>query len=278
MKPIKKLLLFILAVFFFWFLYYQNNGLTITEYEIQSSKLPESFEGFTIVQLSDLHNKSYGKTLPRKVNQTNPNIIVFTGDLVDQKNDNEFESLQLMEELMQIAPVYFVTGNHEWWAGNFSSLENQLKIIGVKVLRNSFEVIELAEEEIVLIGIDDPAVASVVDEFSTVERALEDALVGVSDQFSILLSHRPEMFSLYVAFEFDLIFSGHAHGGQIRLPFLGGLIAPNQGFFPKYTSGVHRESNSTMIINRGLGNSIIPQRLFNRPEIVVVNLERLKPF
>ncbi|MFN7250583.1 MAG: metallophosphoesterase [Anaerobacillus sp.] len=274
MKRIKKFIsLLTISLVFLLFLYFQNNAITITEHEVSSSKLPEEFDGFKIVQLSDLHSKEFGKSLPNKVREAGPNIIVFTGDLVDQKNYDELVSLKLMEELVMIAPVYFVTGNHEAWSGKFNSLEEKLVASGVHVLRNSHESIRVKEDEIILIGIDDPAMISGAhSEFSAVETSLEDALHGVADQYKILLSHRPEMFSLYTSFNIDLIFSGHAHGGQIRLPFIDGLVAPNQGFFPKYTAGKHQEAQSTMIINRGLGNSIIPQRLFNRPEIVIVTL------
>jgi uncharacterized protein len=274
MKKINKFLsLLTILLVFLLFLYFQNNAITITEHEVNSSKLPEEFDGFKIVQLSDLHSKQFGKRLPNKVKKERPNIIVFTGDLVDQKNYDELVSLKLMEELVMIAPVYFVTGNHEAWSGKFNSLEEKLVASGVHVLRNSHESIRVKEDEIILIGIDDPAMISGAhSEFSAVETSLEDALHGVADQYKILLSHRPEMFSLYTSFNIDLIFSGHAHGGQVRLPFIDGLVAPNQGFFPKYTAGKHQEAQSTMIINRGLGNSVIPQRLFNRPEIVIVTL------
>jgi uncharacterized protein len=274
MKRIIKIISLLSTVLvFLLFLYFQNNAITITEYEEISSNLPEEFDGFKIIQLSDLHSKEFGKSLPNKVREANPNIIVFTGDLVDRKNYDEDVSLKLMEELMKIAPVYFVTGNHEAWSGKFNSLEEKLVASGVHVLRDSHEIIRVKEDEIILIGIDDPAMTSgAYSEFAAVKSSLEDALHGVADQYKILLSHRPEMFSLYTSFNIDLIFSGHAHGGQIRLPFIDGLVAPNQGFFPKYTAGKHQEAKSTMVINRGLGNSIIPQRLFNRPEIVIVTL------
>lgn len=262
--------------FIFYFIYFQNNSIVTSDYSIRSVKLPQNFNGYKIVQLSDLHSKSFGKNqraLVRSVKKAKPNLIVFTGDLIDSKRYDEKSSLILMEKLVQVAPVYFVTGNHEWWSGEFKTLEEKLINIGVEVLRNSAKEITVGTDRIQLIGIDDPA-SEFYDQRSTTESNIAIALAGIEEkeEFQILLSHRPEMFSLYTEYEFDLVFSGHAHGGQFRIPFVGGLIAPDQGLFPKYSSGMFNLDNTTMIVNRGLGNSIIPVRLFNRPEVVVLTL------
>ncbi|MGM0846202.1 MAG: metallophosphoesterase [Bacillota bacterium] len=251
------------------FLYWQNNSVELTKMNISSDDLPSEFHEYRIIQLSDLHSKSFGENqniVIDQVEKTNPDLIVFTGDLVDQKKYNEKTSLSLMKELLQTAPVIFVTGNHEWWSGEFNELEKKLMNQGVTVLRNDSMNIEKGDAKIIIHGVDDPAGGT----------PLEDnvALVstGISDEFNILLSHRPEYFSLYEEFHFDLIFSGHAHGGQFRLPFLGGIVAPDQGLLPEYDAGRFESGNSVMIVNRGLGNSIIPQRIFNRPEIIQVTL------
>lgn len=265
---------FVIVCFIGIFFCVQNNAIETTEYTIQSNNIPTTFEEYKIVQLSDLHSKWFGqqqKKLIKEVEKKNPDLIVFTGDLVDSKKYDEQASLSLMEQLVAIAPVYFVTGNHEWWSGKYSSLEEQLRAVGVHVLRNESEVIERNGEEIVLIGIDDPAAFSREEE--SIERLQEVMDNSKSnDTYTILLAHRPEWFSAYAEYEIDLIFSGHAHGGQVRLPFIGGLVAPNQGFLPTYDAGMFLNNDSTMIVNRGLGNSIIPLRIFNRPEIVVVTL------
>ncbi|WP_078380026.1 metallophosphoesterase [Sutcliffiella halmapala] len=284
MKRITKksfLILIIAIISIVFFFYFQNNSIETTEIDIRSANIPAGFHGFKIVQLSDLHSKSFGENqsgLVKEVGKANPNLIVFTGDLVDSKKYDEDASLTLMKELVQIAPVYFVTGNHEWWSGRFNSLENKLIELGVQVMRNTSAVIANGEDKIHIIGIDDPAqVNEGYSEESIAEEAIENAMDGLTDgeNFKILLSHRPELFSLYSNYELDVVFSGHAHGGQVRIPFLdSGLIAPNQGFFPKYTSGKHNLNNTTMIVNRGLGNSIIPLRIFNRPEIVVATLKQ----
>ncbi|WP_078556701.1 metallophosphoesterase [Bacillus alkalicellulosilyticus] len=259
------------------FCYSQNNSIEISEYDISSVKLPPNFNQYKIVQISDLHSKSFGKnqgSLVKKVKKVEPDIIVFTGDLIDAKRYDEIPSLLLMEELVQVAPVYFVTGNHEWWSGQFDTLEDKLKDIGVQVLRNEVQDIFVGTDNIQIIGVDDPAnVGESAFERVKLEENIVDAMQEIEeDSFQILLSHRPELFSLYSDNGFDIVFSGHAHGGQFRIPFVGGLVAPNQGLFPKYTSGEYKMDDTTMIVNRGLGNSIIPIRVFNRPELVVVSL------
>ncbi|PAV29714.1 phosphoesterase [Virgibacillus profundi] len=278
-KTKKKWLYFLIGIaLLIYFFYFQNNSIVTSEYNIRSDKLPPNFNGYKIVQLSDLHNKSFGNNqsdLVKKVKKTEPDSIVFTGDLIDSERYDEKPSLILMEKLVQIAPVYYVTGNHEWRSGKFSSLEGKLENIGIQVLRNTAEEITLGTDKIQIIGIDDPAVDESSAEKAATEENIKNSIEGIErgDNFHILLSHRPEMFSLYSEYGFDVIFSGHAHGGQFRIPFVGGLIAPDQGLFPKYTSGKHKSANSTMIVNRGLGNSIIPLRIFNRPEIIVVTLK-----
>ena len=280
---IKKKLVILVStlVVLIIFLYTQNNLIRITNIELEMSKLPKSFDGFKIVHLSDLHSKRFGndqKPLVSKIKKAKPDLIVFTGDLVDSKHYVEENSLMLINEILKIAPVYFVTGNHEKWSGNFDILEQRLKKQGVKILRNDSVKIKRADEEIQIIGIDDPAFNNdmpYADDRSIATRNLETVIAKDSQpSFNILLSHRPELFSTYADLDIDLTFSGHAHGGQVRLPFIGGVIAPNQGFFPKYDSGKYAQKNSIMIVSSGLGNSIIPQRIFNRPQIIIVTLKK----
>ncbi|SDQ77848.1 metallophosphoesterase [Virgibacillus salinus] len=274
----KKKLLLVLAIIVFAIAlsYHQNNVLTTTELDVHSDELPEGFDGYRIVHLSDLHSKSFGenqKRLVERVKNENPDLIVFTGDIVDQKDFNKKPGIILMENIATIAPVYFVTGNHEWWSEEYSSLENDLEGAGVSVLRNSSELIQVKGSSIAISGIDDPARAEdSYAEKGIVSESIDSLKIKMSAEFSILLSHRPEMFSVYQDHKIDLTFSGHAHGGQFRLPFIGGVIAPDQGLFPNYTAGKYVENGSAMIVSRGLGNSIIPQRIFNRPEVVSVTL------
>ncbi|MDG5788570.1 metallophosphoesterase [Evansella sp. AB-P1] len=273
----KYIIILIVLIASILFFYIQNNSIETTEITIRSEKIPVGFDNYRIVHLTDLHGKNFGnnqQTLVKKINNAKPDLIVFTGDLIDSRRYNEKHSLTLMEELVQIAPTFFVTGNHEGRSRKFQSLESELNLLGVEVMRNSTEIVESGNDIIYLIGIDDPTLirSSSSEQDKTIE-AIERSIVEMEDgYFNILLSHRPEMLPLYSEYGFDVVFSGHAHGGQIRLPVVGGLIAPNQGLFPKYTSGKYKNKKTTMIVNRGLGNSLFPLRVFNRPEIIVVTL------
>ncbi len=273
-----KSLCIILAflAFLIFFLYLQNNWIAKTRLKVSFQGLPKNFDGFRIVHISDLHNKSFGKEqkyLIRKIKDQQPNIIIITGDLIDSRRYNENIAMLFINEAVKIAPVYYVTGNHELRSGKFKSLEKQLVNAGVRILRNSWEEIDIEGQSIIIAGVDDPYTGIKYREAIVMDEYLQEIKKDLDENsFKILLAHRPEKIEDYAAYGFDLVFSGHAHGGQFRLPFIGGLVVPNQGFFPKYTSGVHKLENTTMIISRGLGNSIIAQRIFNRPEIIITEL------
>lgn len=278
----KRRLLYVFgaSLLAYLFFYFQNNALVTTEYTIRSEDVPNSFDGYTIVHLSDLHGKYFGDNqsiLVEKTADMNPDMIVFTGDIVDEDRYDEQAGQILMEKLTEMAPVYYVTGNHEWKSGRFGSLEKKLQGVNVTVLRNKTEEIVVQGESIRITGIDDPTQANgFSQEEETAELFIKEALADVShdDGFHMLLSHRPELASLYARYDMDAVFSGHAHGGQFRIPFVGGVIAPNQGLFPEYDGGAYAIENTTMMVHRGLGNSVIPVRIFNRPEIVVVTLNK----
>lgn len=259
-----------------WFFHVQNRSIVVTPVDLSFDYLPASFEGFTIVHLSDYHNQNYGPRLEdllSAVKMANPDLIAFTGDLVDMRQFHGEKALDLMRQLVTVAPVYFVNGNHEWATGQFDLLEAQLREIGVHVLRNQREVLVRREGELALLGIDDPVLEN--DELVALTWELSQAMAGLPEQtFTVLLSHRPEAMEVYARLSIDLALTGHAHGGQFRLPFLGGLVAPNQGFFPSYSAGVYEEQRTRMVVHRGIGNSIIPLRLLNRPEVVVIRLHQ----
>lgn len=281
MRINKFVIALLLLIATFSFLYFENNGVVLTRYLINNHKVPKDFMGFKIIHLSDIHSKVYrneNRRILNTIKKERPDIIVITGDLIDRRNYNEEKSLVLIDELKKVAPIYFVTGNHEAWSGKFASLEEKLIGRGVKVLRNEKDFINRGESEIEVVGIDDPAFhtrgySESYKDYSVVEEQLSRILPD-SENFSILLSHRPELFPLYADKGVDLSFTGHAHGGQVILPLVGGLVAPNQGFFPKYYRGKYEIGDCIMILNAGLGNSIVPQRIFNRPEIVSVTLGR----
>lgn len=279
-KTILTLISFLLIIFIGWTLW-GNTALEVNEYEIVSDRIPQGFDGFRIAQVSDLHNAEFGEgnsKLIQLLSQTEPDIILLTGDLIDSRQTNIKIALAFAQEAMKIAPVYFVSGNHEARVSEYEDLKMGLAEAGVIVLENQKVEITREGESITLMGIDDPSFQEsyLFGDAESVARQAIDDLQNESDGYTILLSHRPELFELYVETGMDLVFSGHAHGGQFRLPFIGGLVAPNQGFFPKYDAGLFSEENTTMIVSRGVGNSIVPLRFNNRPEIISVDLNLSK--
>ncbi|MDX1770216.1 MAG: metallophosphoesterase [Planococcaceae bacterium] len=251
------------------FIYINNNWITTTNHKVSSPNIPAAFDGYRIVQVSDLHDATFGENqqrLVKKVKQAKPDLIVITGDLVDSRRYDLPNSLDLVNQLVKLADVYYVTGNHEVATNDVEFIKRELKALGVHVLSNETLMLEHGNDSIAISGIEDPLMGQ------TASEMLNEAEIR-SDVFTLLLAHRPEDFQTYKEFEIDLTFSGHAHGGQFRIPFVGGLIAPGQGFFPKFTAGIHEKEQSKLVISRGLGNSILPFRLFNLPEIVVVTLQ-----
>lgn len=255
-----------------------NSSIMISKYTISSERIPDSFSGFRIVQVSDLHNAEFGrenKTLIKKIKELEPDIIVITGDLVDSYHPDVDVSISFAREAAKIAPTYYVSGNHEARMTSFSEFALELEEAGVIVLNNEAIVLEQGGDTITLVGVCDPAMPfdGIYDgEAAVVNRRVSSLMENV-EGYSILLSHRPELFDTYVSNEVDLIFTGHAHGGQFRLPFVGGLFAPNQGWFPMYDAGIFLEGDTRMVVSRGLGNSAFPFRINNRPELVVAELK-----
>ena len=261
-----------LSIFLIW----QNNSIVITKIEITNEKIPDNFSGYKIVQISDLHNKKFGKNqsiLLNKIENLNPDIIVITGDLIDKSKTNIPVAMQFINSAVKILPTYYVNGNHEMLSGNYNVLYQQLISAGVTVLENQKIEIIKEQQKIEILGVQDPTFSETYNSDSVVMDNILMPLVDTNNNtYKILLSHRPELFDVYEKYNIDLVFSGHAHGGQIRLPFIGGLFAPNQGLLPEYTAGKYIKNSTTMIVSRGLGNSIFPFRVFNRPEIIFVTL------
>ena len=256
-----------------------NTALELNTYTVSSGRLPEAFDGYRIAHISDLHNTEMGKDNDKLLNmlrEAKPDIIAITGDLIDSRNTDIEIALQFVEEAVKIAPCYYVTGNHEAKVSEyFDDLKNGLTELGIIILEDERVDLDKNSETITLIGINDPSFKSDYlfgDSETVVETHLQE-LMNESYSFTLLLSHRPELFEIYVNNEVDLVLSGHAHGGQFRLPFVGGLVAPNQGLFPKYDAGLYTEENTNMIVSRGIGNSILPFRFNNRPEVILIELQ-----
>ena len=259
------------------FLFYQSNyQLQVETFTFQDTDLPQGFDGFRIVQLSDLHCAAFGEgnaDLLAAVAQAAPDIIVITGDLVDQAKEippGYVKTLAL--GLTNIAPTYFVTGNHEWARGDVPELKNELADGGVMSLSNFFVPLERDGDVILLAGIDDPN--GYADQKTPEELAAEVAAAG-EDPYWILLAHRNTLFAQqYSRLGANLTISGHGHGGLIRLPFTDGLVNTDRTFFPSYTAGFYEAEGREVFVSRGLGNSGWTFRLFNRPQVAVLTLRK----
>ena len=255
-----------------------NTALELNTYTITSSRLPENFDGYRIAHISDLHNVQMGEdngNILSILRQANPDIIAITGDLIDSRNTSLEIALQFVGEAMKIAPCYYVTGNHEARVSEYDLLKAGMVSAGVVILENDQAEINIDGDTITLIGVNDPSFQTAYlfgDSAAAINAKLTE-LHTDGNGFTILLSHRPELFSIYAAHDVDLVLSGHAHGGQFRIPFIGGVVAPNQGLFPEFDAGVYTDGNTNMLVSRGVGNSIIPFRVNNRPEIILVELK-----
>ncbi|MBR5544706.1 MAG: metallophosphoesterase [Clostridia bacterium] len=281
LKSSKKFKIFVLCLFcvaivFLGYNIIQNQHFEVNKITIECETLPEDFQGYKIVQVSDLHNTEFGENnsaLLSAIKEQSPDIIVVTGDIVDSRRTNVQIARDFVNDASKVAPVYYVTGNHEARVKVEDEIDNVELNENVIVLHNKDVLIEKGESAIQLIGVDDPNYKAVKDSTEYMNKRLEKYCNN--EYFKILLSHRPELFEVYVENEMNVIFSGHAHGGQFRLPFIGGVIAPHQGLLPTYDAGLFYATNdATMVISRGLGNSIIPLRINNPPELVVVTLEK----
>ena len=257
-----------------------NSHVGVTRYEVESSRIPAAFDHFKIAVISDLHNAEFGTDnshLLKLIEFEAPDMIAITGDLIDSNRTDIRIAEELIDQIVDIAPSYYVIGNHEAWIGaEYQETEEMLLDKGVIVLHD--ETVKLVRDDgsIQIAGLDDPAFSgdATADGEELINSRLKD--METDDSFCILLSHRPEIFDVYVSMDIDLVLSGHAHGGQFRLPFIGGLIAPDQGFLPEYDAGKYIEDNTLMIVSRGLGNSIVPIRFNNDPELVIVELKSIQ--
>jgi len=248
-----------------------RDDLEISRYEVKSQKLPESFDGFKIVQLSDLHGAEFGEDgmgLVEKVKELEPDIIALTGDFVTDEGDLAAVE-KLVARLTELCPVYFVSGNHEFGSGLAVKVRNILERAGVKYLSNEYLTISRGEDEILLGGVEDPLAYADMLSPDELAQKMNDA---APDAFKILLGHRNYWMTEYPELPVDLIFCGHAHGGLIRIPGVGGLIGTDRRLFPDFDAGEYNNGRYTLIVSRGLGNSVSIPRIFNRPEIVCVEL------
>ena len=277
---IKKLIIalaILLIILMIWTIW-GNTALELNKHTIESNKIPKAFDGYKIAQVSDLHNAEIGEENERllaMIEAAEPDIIAITGDMIDSRRTNIETALDFAEKAVKLAPCYYVNGNHELRVLEYEELKKGLLELGVVVLENESTKINIKNQEITVIGISDPSLEA--NELWSVEAEVVNdhlgELIKADDNYKLVLSHRPELLEIYCEAGADLVLTGHAHGGQIRLPFVGGIIAPHQGFFPEYDGGLYIKGETNMIVSRGIGNSLFPLRFNNRPEVVLIELQ-----
>lgn len=259
------------------FAYYQTTAVQTTAIDVKGERIPRGFDGMKIVQLSDLQNSKFPRfydKIAAKTAEQKPDIIVFTGDIIDRRKYNINNAEEFLQKICGIATIYYVSGNHEAWCGKYDEVRRLLQKYGVHILSDTSVDITRNSAKIALYGVDDPGFIK-YDKSNNRCAEFADRLHRLHNDggYGILLTHRPEYINEYADCGYDLVLCGHAHGGQYRLPLIGALYAPHQGLFPKLTNGVHKRANTTEIISRGLGSGKMQFRAFNRPEIIAVTLK-----
>ncbi len=268
------------------FVHWSNKEIVTTEYVFRSEDLPEEFRGYRICNVSDLQSEYFGENqskLLEAVRRAEPDLIVITGDLVDRNHTNFTAAIKAVSGLLKIAPVCYVNGNHELRLpqAKIQPFYEELRMMGVSVLFDSCKKIESENQFINIMGVSEESVFAAKEigwelgrhyEPGVLLNKLAEICEKKEEGYTVMLVHEPQYLEEYASTGAQLILAGHAHGGQFRLPGGQGILSPGQGLLPKLTSGLHRQGSSTLCVSRGLGNSIFPLRLNNRPEIVVVKL------
>ena len=284
MKKTKKLSFIIFAVIFICasaaYTLWADTALQLNRFTVTSSLLPPEFDGMSIAVVSDLHNAVFGDDNEELINmlkEADPDIIAITGDIVDSRRTDVDAAVSFAVQAAGTAPCYYVTGNHEARIPQeqYNRLEKGLTDAGVIVLHNEQITVEKDGARLLIAGMDDPDYFSPTGALPGTASQPDDTVLNnliEPGSYNILLAHKPEYFNNYCTAGAQLVLSGHAHGGQFRLPFIGGLVAPGQGLFPEYDSGLYEQGGTVMAVSRGLGNSIIPLRVNNRPEIMLITL------
>lgn len=254
-------------------IYVSQNMLSLEVYEIESEKIDKEVR---IIQLTDLHNRKFGENnekLIKKVKSQNPDIITMTGDMINSDTDNFDKLIYLIEELNKVAPIYFSLGNHEIDNKYKDEIIKEVENSGAIVLEESYKDISVNNNNLRIGGVYDYIIPNMDKTKSTYKLSQE---FDDTNSLKLLLYHRPDSYVLWGGFEVinpDLVISGHYHGGLIRIPFIGGLFAPEQGYFPKYDAGKYDINGNDVIISRGLGTASKVPRINNIPEVSLIILK-----
>lgn len=270
----RKFIFFIVLILVCILAFAFDVRLKTVTYNVKSPKINNEIK---LSLVTDLHSCYYGKNqtkLLAKIEKYQPDVVLLGGDIFDDVLDDNNAKV-FVDALAQKYKTYYVSGNHEWWSKRMDNMFEYLTDKGIVVLRGNTDVIKIGENIITVSGIDDPEVNVYDSNYKAWEEQLKEAGEKADENtFNLLLAHRPESAEKYFEYDFDAVLSGHAHGGQFRIPFiLNGLYAPNQGLLPELAGGMYDFDRRKLIVSRGLSreSTRIP-RIFNRPELVFVNL------
>lgn len=259
------------------FLLWGNCSLQTTETALVSPALPPAFDGLRIVELADLHGRVFGRGSRRllaAVRRAEPDLICIDGDLFDEHTDLAMLP-PLLRGLCAIAPVYYVTGNHEWRVPGLRGILAQMRACGVTVLQDDWRVLRRGEDALIVAGTDDPCGPA---ERKTPAELIADIRAEAGEAaFLLLLAHRNDQLPQWSALGVQAVLAGHCHGGVVRLPFVGGLFGTDRRLFPAWDAGLYRQGETALYVSRGLGYTNVHFRLFNRPEVAVIVLHRGSP-
>lgn len=292
LKKYRKFCYIFVLIFLVLFFYWQNYTLQITHHELTYDNLPKSFDGYRIVQISDMHGKTFGIEnirLANRIKSLKPDILLITGDMMSSTINDEGAFLEFLDHFNEACPVYMCLGNHEQIArslthnsagkSRYTDFINDITKKGVFLLDNKTCTINKGADIITISGLtlelyhySRRDLEPYDENMSLTVSYIEEVLGESPKQFNILLAHNPVYFQEYVSWGTDLILAGHIHGGIIRVPFFGGIFSPERVFFPEYDAGLFKIGDSRMIVNRGLGYSKVNIRLFNRPEVSFIEL------
>ena len=259
------------------FLLWGNCSLQTTETALVSPALPPAFDGLRIVELADLHGRVFGRGSRRllaAVRRAEPDLICIDGDLFDEHTDLAMLP-PLLRGLCAIAPVYYVTGNHEWRVPGLRGILAQMRACGVTVLQDDWRVLRRGEDALIVAGTDDPCGPA---ERKTPAELIADIRAEAGEAaFFLLLTHRNDQLPQWSALGVQAVLAGHCHGGVVRLPFVGGLFGTDRRLFPAWDAGLYRQGETALYVSRGLGYTNVHFRLFNQPEVAVIVLRRGSP-
>jgi len=273
----NKFIIFVFLIILVIYLISSCTSISTKTYQIKTNLLEEQ-KNIKIVLISDLHSTIHGKDqciLIDKVRDIKPDLIVLSGDIIDDVAPM-FGTQLFLSGISGIAPIFYVTGNHEYMSRNIQKIREELASFGVIILSDNYTIIEIKNTEIIIAGLEDPYKRKYETPRYNQNESMEKAFRELDNiqLYKILIAHRPEKIEIYKKYSFDLILSGHAHGGQVIIPrLINGLYAPNQGFFPKYAGGIYIHGNITHVISRGLSINPLLPRIFNPPELAVIIIE-----